>query len=299
MAEPCVVCGSTSAGPAFAARDWSLMAVPDEFRYMRCSTCRCVRIEPQPDDELLGRCYVDAYVGAGRPHEIVTAVGDRLGRPEARRVVSLANPVGAALDAGCGDGAFLLRLAEAGWKGPLLGLEPGRAAAARARSHGFEVEEKAVEQLDAVGEFDLVVLRHVIEHVRSPRGVLERVRRSLRPGGLLYLGTPDERALSARVFGRYWHGWDPPRHLWILNPEGVRRVLRETGFELVAERWGFAPEIWTASLGYALSPAPGRARILTSNLNPFVALPAAAAAGVEVLAHRSTMYAVAARASGD
>jgi SAM-dependent methyltransferase len=200
------------------------------------------------------------------------------------------------LDIGCGDGAFLRRLVAAGWTGPVHGFEPGHAAAERARARGLVIEEKTFEQLDAEAEFDLIVMRHVIEHVREPRAVLDRVHRALKGGGLAYIATPDERALSARLFGRYWHGYDPPRHLWVFRPDGIRRLLEEAGFDVVEERWAFAPDIFTGSLGYAISPVPTRKRLLTSNFNPLVAIPAAAAGGVEVASRRSTMYGAIARA---
>lgn len=143
--------------------------------------------------------------------------------------------------------------------------------------------------------FDLVILRHVIEHVRDPRFVLDRVHQLLRPGGLVYVATPDERALAARVFGRYWHGYDPPRHVWVFRPAAVRRLLAEAEFDLVEERWHLGSEIWTASTGYLISRRPRARRLLASALNPLVAGPALAAGVVELALHRSTMYAAIAR----
>jgi SAM-dependent methyltransferase len=293
----CVVCGEQRAREAFEAEDWSFAAVPGSFRYVRCAGCGTVRADPQPDDAALARAYPSAHVGRGLQTSVVQRVGDVLGRREARRLVELADADGRALDVGCGDGRFLRRLRAAGWRGRLHGVEPSPVAAAAARSHGIDVEKAPFEEFATGDRFDLVVLRHVLEHVRDPRATLGRVHSVLRPGGLVYVATPDEGAIAARVFGRYWHGYDPPRHLWVFRPAAVRRLQTDAGFEVVEERWHLGAEIWSGSLGYAISPRPGKRRLLASNLNPLVAAPAIVVGTIELLLRRSTMYAAIGRSA--
>jgi SAM-dependent methyltransferase len=286
----CVVCGETAADHAFVARDWSLGAAPGEFRYVRCRACGTLRLDPQPDDAVLAAAYPPRYHRRGVVADVLASARDLGGRREAEALVEAAGPFGRVLDLGCGDGTFLARIRAAGWRGPLHGVEPGTEAIRAARGRGIAVEQASVETFEPRERFDLVVLRHVIEHVREPRVLLERVGAMLAPGGLAYVATPDERALSARAFGRYWHGYDPPRHLWVFRPEPLRRLHDRVGLEVVEERWDLGPEIWSSSLGYALSPAPGRLRLVASPLNPLVAVPAIGLAVAERLLRRATMY---------
>src|SRR5262249_45002143 len=126
---------------------------------------------------------------------------------------------------------------------------------------------------------------------------LRRISDLLEPHGVLYLATPDTRALAAAAFGRYWHGYDPPRHLFAFSRDGVRRLLAAEGFDIVDERWDFAPQMWTGRLRHALGRGrrPRWAAIAGHELNPLAAIPAIVAAGAEVALHRSTMYASTAR----
>lgn len=295
----CVACGSGDVRPFFVGSDWYLGAVDvaERFPYARCAACGTVAAEQVPTPETLNRAYANAYFPPAQPSPLERLL-EPLARREARRVVEAAKD-GELLDVGCGTGKFLVRLRESGWTGPMRGLEPDLASAERANAiPGVSVRIGGVEHLqEEPGGLAAVVLRHVIEHVPEPLQVLSDIRSLLAPGGVLYLGTPDARTLSARVFGKYWHGYDPPRHLFAFTAEGMRALLERAGLAIERERWDFAPQMWTGSLHHALARGrnPRWVSLLTSNMSPLVAAPAIAGAAVERALGRSTMYAVLAR----
>jgi SAM-dependent methyltransferase len=295
--EACVACSAGSFLHAFDASDWTAGA-PGTFSYRRCGGCGTVSLDPQPDDATLAIAYGEGY-GPHNPRSVVRRLGERLGQGEAKRLVALADASGPLLDVGCGTGTFLQRLRRAGWKGPMRAIEPDPAAAAVARDAlGVPIAVSTLEAAELEPESArTIVIRHVIEHLRDPKAALERARIALQSEGVLYLATPDARALAARVFGRFWRGYDPPRHLFAFTSDGVRHLLARAGFTLVTETWQFSPEFWTGSLREALDRGRGSrsARIVGHDLNPVVAVPAALAAGLEVAVHRSTMYAATAK----
>jgi SAM-dependent methyltransferase len=256
---------------------------------------------PQADDATLIRAYTGDYGPHRTTRSTIERLGERLAQREADRLVAAADCSSALLDVGCGRGAFLRRLRRAGWQGSMCGLEPDPAVAALTQDEvGVPVAVGTLETVELEpGSAGTVVMRHVIEHVRDPRGTLDSAARVLAPGGLIYLATPDARAFAASVFGRFWHGYDPPRHLFAFTSKGVRRMLTETGFDVVAERWEFSPQMWTGSLRHAIgrgqSDRRAWARVLGNDLNPLAAIPAVAAATLEAVFDRSTMYAATAR----
>ena len=86
------------------------------------------------------------------------------------------------------------------------------------------------------GFFDLVICRHTIEHLYHPLDFLREARRVLRPGGYLYLSTPNlfSNALVTSPDGRKWlrlklQGTD--RGVYQLFSLGsLRRLGEEAGF---------------------------------------------------------------------
>jgi SAM-dependent methyltransferase len=295
----CPACDAQERTPAFVAGDWDDRGWEARWSYVRCSSCGTVYADPQPSSEELERAYDRSY----GPYAPAGRVLERLARPlvmrEARALVEAAPEGSLALDVGCGPGVMLGRLRDAGWRGPLRGVEPHPQVARDAAERlGVPVDVSPVEALPAdLPPVGLLVLRHVIEHVRDPVSVLVALREALTPDGVIYVATPDARALAARVFGRHWHGWDPPRHVVVMPSGAVRTLLRRAGLEVVRERWDWAPQMWTASVHHRLGAgrlAP-RASLLSSPANPFVGLPAALAGTVELALRRTTMYGVLAR----
>jgi SAM-dependent methyltransferase len=117
-----------------------------------------------------------------------------------------------------------------GWDPIGLDRDPRKTAFARdvlnidARCLRFEDAEFDHEAFDAVTMWDS------LEHLHHPLAALREIRRILKPGGHLLLRVPSLDSLDARLFGPYWAGLDPPRHLTVLSRKTLLRLLGEAGF---------------------------------------------------------------------
>ncbi|HEU5088445.1 MAG TPA: class I SAM-dependent methyltransferase, partial [Roseiflexaceae bacterium] len=86
----------------------------------------------------------------------------------------------------------------------------------------------------ADGAWDAVTLWNVIEHLPDPLAMLRRARQLLRPGGVLYMAVPLCDSWEARLFGRYWIGWELPRHFTLFDRPTLARLLNSAGFCMAA-----------------------------------------------------------------
>ena len=140
---------------------------------------------------------------------------------------------GSLLDVGTSIGLFLHQAAERGWRG--LGTEFGRRALAYARDElGVEAVDTPIEELD--GEYDVVTVLSVLEHVNEPRGFLREVRRLLKPGGATYLIVPNVDSLATRVLHEKAATFDGRNHLLYFSPRTLRDLLEREGFDVVETR---------------------------------------------------------------
>jgi len=140
-------------------------------------------------------------------------------------------PAGAVLDAGCGTGGLMRRLARLGR--PLVGLDvkPAAAFRAAAKSGAAAVAGDANRLPFADGAFAALVSCDVLCHrAVDPAAALTEFRRVLMPGGTLLLNLPayawmrsahDERVHNAR---RY-------------TASGARAMLAAAGFAAVEARY--------------------------------------------------------------
>jgi SAM-dependent methyltransferase len=153
------------------------------------------------------------------------------------------------LDIGCGEGGVLRAFAEAGCRGLGVDLSASRAEEAErlVRSSGVEdrlrfvsgdIHDESV-SADWSQQFDLVVLKDVIEHVPEKERLMRRIATFLRPDGMVFLGFPPWRMpfgghqqITASPLGKtpYLHLAPKSLYLRLMRLLGEREgIIRELG----------------------------------------------------------------------
>lgn len=146
-----------------------------------------------------------------------------------RHIPKLPKHGGKLLDVGCGDGTFLRLARTCGWD--VTGVDPDPVAVTNAAKHGIKVFEGSVESFVGKKElFDVITLNHVIEHLHDPVDALKICYDLLKPGGLLWLETPNIDALGHVRFRGNWRGMEAPRHLVLFNRRSLVQSLVNVGF---------------------------------------------------------------------
>jgi SAM-dependent methyltransferase len=169
----------------------------------------------------------------------------------------------AVLDVGCGNGQFLYDARRLGWK--VLGLDPDATALVHAQQHGLDVILGDITRLaEHHACFDVITLSHVIEHVHDPVALLLACHDLLRPGGRLWLETPNLASMGHARFGQDWRGLEPPRHLVLFDPRSLPWVLQRCGFNQPTTQLRHSPMFST----YAESARIARTRDATQVLPP-------------------------------
>jgi len=154
---------------------------------------------------------------------------------------------GRLIDIGCGNGRLLLMAKRAGWQ--VKGLELSASMAAHAAERvGCEVlTDDFLQMQPAPGDleaFDVVSLRHVIEHLSDPLLVMVKIRALLRPRGWLLVEMPNIEGWSKRWVrfivrtGLHTRHFPPDfaaGHACEYSRQSYGKLLGRSGFRLV--RW--------------------------------------------------------------
>jgi SAM-dependent methyltransferase len=153
------------------------------------------------------------------------------------------------LDVGGGTGEISGTFVRAGGAASAFVVDPDPASIEAARSRGLDGFAGTIEEFDTSDRFDLVLMLNLIEHVADPVGVLEKAASLLTPDGLIWLQTPDFRALDARLFRhRNWAGYHCPRHWAIFSERGLRCALGRARLESAEFRRTQGGGFWAQSL---------------------------------------------------
>lgn len=212
--------------------DTVFRCAPGIWIMIECEGCGSGYLDPRPTQETMHLAYQKYYTHAVKSR---AAIGTSL-LPWKRKWADreyrhLPRPMPGArvLDVGCGNGSFLGLAKASGWQ--VFGCETDPAAAAAAREGGIEVRQGGIETYAEMSEsFDVITLSHVIEHLPKPMETLRQAYHLLRPGGMLWLETPNIQSYGHANFGVNWRGLEPPRHLALFNWDSLTNILKETGF---------------------------------------------------------------------
>jgi 2-polyprenyl-3-methyl-5-hydroxy-6-metoxy-1,4-benzoquinol methylase len=168
------------------------------------------------------------------------------GRRLANEAHAMLGRTGTMLELGCGRGDLLAGAQSVGWT--VRGVEMTPAFCEIARAGGVDVEQATIQDCAALSEpWDVILLAAVLEHLYDPTDTLRRARAALRPGGLLFVDVPNERALALRagslyrrLQGRDWCQYLSPTfspyHVVGFSPRSLRAALHRAGLEVISLR---------------------------------------------------------------
>lgn len=234
----------------------------------KCNNCNCAYLDPRPSQNSLYRAYLNYYTHHSATevkNKRLSTFGkirlrllngysnwrygthalpaSRLGiyaihtmpnRKERldnrfRHIPRITKERKTLLDVGCGDGAFLKTAKSCGWD--VIGLDPDVKAVHNAIQSGLNIIQGGIEIYEGqINLFDAITLSHVIEHVQDPIGLLKACHALLKPGGQLWLETPNIDSYGHHFFKKNWRGLESPRHLILFNRDSLKLAFHSAGF---------------------------------------------------------------------
>ena len=184
----------------------------------------------------------DYFEGSGEREgygEYLNQQGWRLEKAarQVRQVAGLCEYLGAPLgpssrilDVGAGYGFFRQAADHAGFVHEGIEISAHANDAARAL-FGFDSFQGDLAAYRAAGDhepFDVMVMWDVVEHVADPVALLRGSYELLRPGGMLFLRTPNLDAVEHDVFRDWYHSFKA-EHLWYFAAPSIIDALEAAG----------------------------------------------------------------------
>lgn len=81
--------------------------------------------------------------------------------------------------------------------------------------------------------FNVVIIKHIVEHLPDPEKALNEIGRVTEKDGILILATPNLGSMLKPWKGERWIGYQDPTHISLKQPQEWLRLIEVAGFELV------------------------------------------------------------------
>jgi ubiquinone/menaquinone biosynthesis C-methylase UbiE len=208
----------------------------EQLAFVRCSRCACIYKSRESIGIRAADYYESSYFHGRksgrdkrfehRVHKSMRAVATAMEVTEAKSL----------LDIGCSFGYGI----EAGKRLGLdsAGMDVSQYAVAICKERGLRAEVGTMEQMPwKDGEFDIVVMRHVLEHTPNPREALAEVRRVMASAGVLIIAVPDPSYWKGLLFRKRYRYYRPDdlgqQHYVYYSPKSLTRLLTTSGLRVV------------------------------------------------------------------
>ena len=91
------------------------------------------------------------------------------------------------------------------------------------------------------GAFNVVIIKHIVEHLPDPQKAINEIGRVTEPGGTLLLATPNLDSLLKPWKGEKWIGYQDPTHISLKRPAEWFSFIEDAGFQIQRR---FADGFW-------------------------------------------------------
>jgi SAM-dependent methyltransferase len=212
------------------------------LRTVQCCTCGTGRIDPLPTPAQLHAWYThhyrQDYKQAVRPalRHVLRAGRNALDRWQwlqeaTEKLGEPLPPAACTLDIGASSGEFVFLMRQRGFNA--TGIEPHAGYAAHAReSLGLTVENGSLHDRlpqAADGQFGLVTMFHVFEHLVDPLKTLQLIRRKVSHDGYLLIEVPNANRFCAPSYMFF------RAHTLYFTAHSLRQALQTAGWKIVAQ----------------------------------------------------------------
>jgi 2-polyprenyl-3-methyl-5-hydroxy-6-metoxy-1,4-benzoquinol methylase len=209
------------------------LKIPQKFNLLKCNSCGLSFVNPRINDDVVNRFYREYFSGKYRDyiHSYDSLFREDVYREYFKMIKPFLPSIVANkkfLDIGCATGEFMKVVSENGFSS--MGIDVVSDSLKKAKNYGEVLIGDALEQLEKIREKSLflVVMVDSIEHLASPRRVLELVNEKMEEGGIIFIETPNLEN-GSDIMSRHFH---------LFSQDTIVLALKKCGFETVLIKKG-------------------------------------------------------------
>lgn len=229
----CRICKSTELKLFYTQGDH------DQFKFYKCSECSLVNLDLNGINIIANqKKYADKF-NPPKDYE-----KEKEAKSAYLFVIKYIPSKGKYMDIGCGSGSMLYFFKKDGWDVSGLELSDVFAQYVTSKLNVPVVVADFLNYKDNINSYDLVSLRHILEHLPNSILAMQKINQMLKPNGYAYFEFPNINSLSHRmqrfrnkfnILKKKYSSSYFPGHCNEFSKESFKYLLNLTGFTLI--RW--------------------------------------------------------------
>ena len=252
--SPCIFCGAVLELLLDGLSDLYKGIAVEKSSIVRCSSCGIGQTIPFLNERQLADLYRSDYAPFTPESGLIQYLRKLKYRLDIRLIQKCVktklNSSCNVYEIGAGSGEFLNTFKK--FNCTVSGTEPGQAGRLNAlNSFNIVLDDFLAEHLVFRNKQDVLIMRHVLEHLSDPRDVLENIyKNGLKTDGVLFLKIPRFDSDEFQEFESDWSGLDIPRHRFHFSKDGLLRLLTSIGYSEIYFRNETAPNDYLRSIKF-------------------------------------------------
>lgn len=219
--KPCIICEDKP--------DLQVLIEHGDFRIIKCRNCGLIYQDSLDQNNKIDKIYNSLYSDSP-PKDLISRKTDIVVRKQVYSdIEEIQMPVGLMLDIGCSYGESMMFFEKKGWK--TTGIDICETSVKWARDQGLDCIFTSIENYTPDKKFDVIVMSHVLEHLTDPAAVLQKIKKWLKPDGIIHIRVPNivSRLLKYKIF--FLGELKPYEHLYYFSPGTINLLLEKIGLK--------------------------------------------------------------------
>ena len=195
-----------------------------------CKDCGLIMSNPQLTDEEYSKFYIsDIYSeiykgGVNFTEKIDWRYKDSNPIFQYLEPIMKNNNLKKIIEFGCGGGWNLIPFRNNGFD--VIGYDYSPKLINHGKdNYNLNLKQGSFDDVENVGDFDLIILNHVIEHFTDMENSLEKLKKIIKPNGMIYVGLP-----NLELFAR---GQFQNAHTYYFTKKTFKHYMEKFGFEVI------------------------------------------------------------------
>ena len=225
----------------------------DKSNIIRCPKCKLTSLHPKPDAKIISNYYHGMYASLVTYNPEIMENANKSMLNYKKNITSINKNANHLLDLGCGLGYYSLAAKHIGYQVTSVEQDKVSVEFAKNTLKLDSIIESNIEEYiySAKQNFDIIFIRHVIEHVIDPQKLINGISGILKTGGVLVIETDNNKGIEllfrphsllfySKIYKKHYKNVnfftmlikrpfaiDNPRHLFAFNIRNLSLLLKK------------------------------------------------------------------------